>query len=524
VIRARGRFNVVGLRWRGEAEADISIRVREPGRRWGRWTRVPAHADGGPDVGSGEGRAHGVSAPAWAGDARFLQYRLSRRLPGLRLHFVNSLRTTRALPAPSRARRAQVGEAAPPIVPRKAWGAGACAPRKGAEYGSVRAAVVHHTVTANTYTREQAPAAVLGICRYHRNSNRWNDVGYNFLVDRFGTIYEGRAGGAGAPVVGAQAQGVNTQTTGIANLGTYSAAYQTPEALTAMARLIRWKLPLSGAPTHGTATLKSTGGETSRFARGATVVLQRISGHRDANKTSCPGNLLFSQLADLRARVGSLPALTPPPLALPATPPRTKIEALVSPGVVSFGERPLVRGRLRLLRGDPVGDARIEVQGLAGSDWRTLTKTTSDDDGSFGVDVSASARSVLRVRFPGDGSRQPSTSKRAVVLVRPSLRAEASVRRAAVGRTPVISGRISPAKGRLVMVVERRRSRGRFVRVAREVLRTRRGAFRRGVRLRAPGLHRVTLVFPGDRANLPVSSARVHVRALSSRGGGAGAP
>ena len=115
---------------------------------------------------------------------------------------------------------------------------------------------------------------MLGICRYHRNSNGWNDVGYNFLVDRYGTIYEGRAGGIGNPVVGAQAQGMNAETTGIANLGTFTgAAYQTPEALDAMARLIRWKLPLHGAPTAGAVSVLSTGGSTSRFPRGTRTVV-----------------------------------------------------------------------------------------------------------------------------------------------------------------------------------------------------------------------------------------------------------
>ena len=106
----------------------------------------------------------------------------------------------------------------------------------------MQAAFVHHTVTANDYSRAQVPAAILGICRFHRNTNGWNDIGYNFLVDKYGRICEGRAGGVDEAVVGAQAQGYNSQTTGIANLGTFTSVPAEDAAIGAMARLIAWKL------------------------------------------------------------------------------------------------------------------------------------------------------------------------------------------------------------------------------------------------------------------------------------------
>ena len=81
---------------------------------------------------------------------------------------------------------------------------------------------MHHTVNANTYAPQDSAAIVLSICRYHRNENGWRDIGYNFLVDRFGQIFEGRAGGIDQPVIGAQAQGYNGVSTGVANLGTFT--------------------------------------------------------------------------------------------------------------------------------------------------------------------------------------------------------------------------------------------------------------------------------------------------------------
>ena len=161
--------------------------------------------------------------------------------------------------------------APPAIVPREQWGGDACPPRAEPAYGEVKFAFIHHTVSANDYGPEDSAAMVLGICRYHRNSNGWNDIGYNFLVDRYGTIFEGRAGGIAEAVVGAQAQGYNSQSTGIASLGTFSTAGQTEAGLRAIARLLGWKLAVHGVPPRGQVAVVSGGGSTNRYPAGSRV-------------------------------------------------------------------------------------------------------------------------------------------------------------------------------------------------------------------------------------------------------------
>ena len=99
----------------------------------------------------------------------------------------------------------------PPIFTRRAWNANEAIRRGAPSYASsVQFAVVHHTAGSNSYTASQSAAIVRGIEVYHVQGNGWNDIGYNFLVDRFGTVYEGRFGGIDRNVVGAHALGFNT--------------------------------------------------------------------------------------------------------------------------------------------------------------------------------------------------------------------------------------------------------------------------------------------------------------------------
>ena len=187
----------------------------------------------------------------------------------------------------------------PKIITRKGWGADERLRERGFVYTkSVKAAFVHHTVTGNRYTCKQAPSILRSIYRYHVKSSGWRDFGYNFAVDKCGNIYEGRAGGVAKAVLGAHTRGFNTNSMGIAVLGTYGSASPPAAVVNAVARLTAWKLGLYGVNPKGTTYLVSGGG--NRYKKGKKVRFNTISGHRDGFATECPGKRLYSKLGTAR--------------------------------------------------------------------------------------------------------------------------------------------------------------------------------------------------------------------------------
>ncbi|WP_236243399.1 peptidoglycan recognition protein [Streptomyces sp. CC228A] len=187
----------------------------------------------------------------------------------------------------------------PKIVTRKGWGADESLRESAFLYTStVRAAFVHHSATGNDYTCAQAPSVLRSIYRYHVTSLGWRDIGYNFAIDKCGTIYEGRAGGVAKPVQGAHTLGFNSQTTGIAVLGTFTSSAPPAAVTTAAAKLTAWKLGLHGRDPRGTATLTSGGGNL--YKKGTKAKLKAVSGHRDGYATECPGAKLYQKLGAIR--------------------------------------------------------------------------------------------------------------------------------------------------------------------------------------------------------------------------------
>jgi hypothetical protein len=483
VLAAPRRFQVIG------AHADgVEVRTRRRGGPWGAWAPLRAAGAHGPD----HPLRDSASDPVWVGDADELQLRGRRR--ALRLQFVAVPSAVRRRHV--RARSAQVA-GAPAMITRDQWGPGFKA-RVDPSYGEVQMAFVHHTVNANDYAPEDSAGIVLGIAKYHRDHNGWNDIGYNFLVDKYGQIFEGRGGGIDQPVIGAQAEGWNRLSTGVANLGTFSDIAQTPQAIDAIARLLGWKMTLHGVPCEGTVVVTSGGGASNRYKYGTQVPMQRISGHRDGCSTECPGNALYAQLPEIRSasssHAGPLPA-----------PPALRLTCIPRADAVGFGQDAVFTGAAMGPEG-PAAGIKVSLQKLGRSGtWVTIARATSASDGGWTARVPWVQTG--RVRAVIDGA----TSSSALVTVIPLLQARSLTTRVKAGASATLTGSIRPGAPVRVLVERKGRS-GRWRRVSEVGVPVRGQSFTAHVSLRSAGLYRLT-PRTGTAAQ-PVAAPALYVRAV----------
>ncbi len=293
---------VAAVTWQGKQEGAVEVRARQDGE-WGQWLRLEGNPYEGPDQGSREYRGRTSAGPAWVGsDADKVEVRVVEGdLSGLKLHAIRSEDRRAA----AGLRRAGGAMAQPGIISRASWGANeswrsyapGCNGRP--EYApAVKFSVVHHTVNANTYAPGDSAALMRAIYHFHTHTNGWCDIGYNFIVDRHGQIFEGRAGGVTQPVVGAHATGFNSGSTGVALLGTFGTDPVPPVMYNALRSVLAWKHDLHAVDPRATV---STGGK----------VISTVSGHRDVNPTDCPGNAAYALLPQLRNELAGIVNIAP---------------------------------------------------------------------------------------------------------------------------------------------------------------------------------------------------------------------
>lgn len=371
---AVGDAQVVGASWSGDGE--VEWRLRENGV-WGGWEHfeLPDEAAEGPDDGSAEARGarRDVSMPVPVGGAEAIQLRTeSDTEVSLEMVVIddNGYR-----PASLQANTAGASAARPDVMPRSEWDKGnECSPRDTPRYaGDVRYGIVHHTAGSNNYSQADAWKQVLGVCKYHRHTLGWDDIGYNVLVDKYGAVYEGRAGGLENPVIGAHAAGFNAGSVGVSTLGCFggcggSSDIQPPQAMKdSLVEVMAWKFDLHHVDPKGTTTEISGGGGTTTIPEDQVVDLRTIIGHKDVANKACPGDHLYpwvrNEMPDL-VRQAMVPALYGGP--------RTHEEQPV------IGERP--RWDVRV---DPTASWRLRITDADGNVVRTTTGAGSSLDRSW---------------------------------------------------------------------------------------------------------------------------------------------
>jgi N-acetylmuramoyl-L-alanine amidase len=280
-VRAERTFQLVGVRWRGPGA--VRLRARTTSGAWTRWVTLEK------------------TEPVWVGPARRVRLRRSGRVRDVRVAFV----TSPPVAAPRPGSLVPALAVRPSIVTRAGWHADESIRRAAPAYGdALRMVFVHHTDTATSAPCSDSARIVRGIYAYHVRVNGWNDIGYNFLVDKCGTVFEGRYGGMTKPVIGAQTKGFNTDSAGIAIIGTYSSARPPHAAVAALERLIAWRLDIAHVNPESRVEMVSSG--NPRYRAGRHVVFNAISGHRDGYPTSCPGSALYALLPRIRARAQAI--------------------------------------------------------------------------------------------------------------------------------------------------------------------------------------------------------------------------
>lgn len=303
-----GDTDLVGVEWQGDPAVRFTIEKQDQHGQWSR-ARDVGIPDFGPDPGSPEARRHPkghVSEPVWLGDAKAVRVRVvNGAARAVDLHKVQVPRASTSSNA------ADAASPQPAIISRAQWGADESLRLRncpgGPDYdATVNLAVVHHTDNDNNYSPADSARLMRGVYAYHTQALGYCDIAYNFLVDRYGQVFEGRFGGITAAVHGAHAIGFNTNTTGIATIGNFQDGAPPPAMVGALEWLIAWKLDVHGVDPTSLFTYVTAGND--KFPPGTPVTVPRIIGHRDTWFTDCPGQFLYALLPQIRADVTTIMA------------------------------------------------------------------------------------------------------------------------------------------------------------------------------------------------------------------------
>jgi hypothetical protein len=312
----------VGVSWQpGRDPGEVAVRASSDGSVWGPWIELNTEiGDHGPDASTAEASSvRPASDPVYVGEAEYVQFRGSG-LGNVSAEWIDtSGRHMNVLDRISHFfDRLTWGEKSPvvaqpdlpPMVTRAEWGGDACLgpdPHELEYADRVEAIFVHHTNHGgdeNGYAADEVKDLIYAICNYHVQIREFWDIGYNFLIDKYGVIYEGRRGGVDSTVIGAHTGGFNSYSTGIGFIGDHGTVVPSAAAQEAFKQLAAWKLDVHHIDPDSTVILESL--ESTLYPEGEMVTFRTVSGHRDAASTACPGNACYSLINPLRAVIAPI--------------------------------------------------------------------------------------------------------------------------------------------------------------------------------------------------------------------------
>jgi SpoIID/LytB domain protein len=294
-------YRVVAVTWDDEDvevdELNAFIRYRSDDG-WSDWYPLPSSDGHAPDPGSlEEAGIRQATEPLVVPESDGVQVRVDTEdgveVDDLRVDLIDPGTSPADATAGTDAASAAQAATQPRIYSRAEWGADESLRGSTVQYGQIQAGFVHHTVNSNSYTASEVPSIIRGIYAFHVKSRGYRDIGYNFLIDKFGRIWEGRYGGISKPVIGAHTYGHNDDAFAASTIGTYTSTEPTQKTLDAYARLFAWKFDMHGVDALSKVNLDGT-------------VVNAISGHRDTYATACPGDRLYAKLPTIRRATDAL--------------------------------------------------------------------------------------------------------------------------------------------------------------------------------------------------------------------------
>ena len=391
--------------------AAVQLRTKKDGR-WGTWENIEVDTSVGPDAGKNP-----KGASAREGSELYMvtgATEVQGRVLGTAGHEPVDPKLTVIDPGQSdadatvgaaQAGAAQAVTARPNIYTRAQWGADESWRTGTPESNTPRGIVIHHTADSNDYTAADVPGMLRAMYRYATKTLGWDDIAYNFIIDRYGRIWQGRAWlYPEQPVWPAATLSNNDRTIGVSLLGNYDSERLSSAARTSLDQLLAWEVSLRGINPKGTMQLfnnKSDQYET----------MGTITGHRDTYYTACPGANMYPLIPTIRNEVSALAGSSWTSAPAPATSSVFRdFDGMGDTDVLMYD----AQGRLNLSSPDGKGDMTTpEIVGGPGWGQFDVVTVAGDWNGDGSPDVLARNASTGDLwLYPGNGKGGFGTSKR----------------------------------------------------------------------------------------------------------------